>query len=136
LADPYYRKKPPKSAGREQYGAEFVARLLATNLALPDLIATATVLTAATIARAVTPFAPSELIVSGGGAHNPQILAHLAAYLPGVALVTSADYGIDVDAKEAIAFAVLAYQTWRRRPSNVPSATGARRAVILGKLAL
>jgi anhydro-N-acetylmuramic acid kinase len=136
LADPYYRKKPPKSAGREQYGAEFVARLLATNLALPDLIATATVLTAATIARAIQPFAPSELIVSGGGAHNPRILAHLAAYLPGVALVTSADYGIDVDAKEAIAFAVLAYQTWRRRPSNVPSATGARRAVILGKLAL
>jgi len=140
LADPYYRRKPPKSAGREQYGAEFVARLIETGLPLPDLIATATVLTAATIALAVTtstaPFAPDELIVSGGGAHNPQILAHLAAFLPGVALATSADYGIDVDAKEAIAFAILAYQTWRRKPSNLPSATGARRPVVLGKITL
>jgi anhydro-N-acetylmuramic acid kinase len=140
LADPYYRRKPPKSAGREQYGADFVARIQQTGLPLPDLIATATVLSAATIATAVTisvtPFAPGELIVSGGGAHNPQILSHLAAFLPGVALATSADYGIDVDAKEAIAFAVLAYQTWRRRPSNLPSATGASRPVILGKITL
>jgi len=134
LADPYYRKKPPKSAGREQYGTEFVARLKQTGLPFPDLIATATVLTAATIAMASAPFAPGELIVSGGGAHNSQILSHLAALLPEVALATSADYGIDVDAKEAIAFAILAYQTWRRKPSNLPSATGARRAVILGKI--
>ena len=133
LADPYYRREPPKSAGREQYGAEFVARLIGTGLPLPDLIATATVLTAATIALAVAPFAAAELIVSGGGAHNPQIVAHLAAFLPQTALATSADYGIDVDAKEAIAFAVLAYQTWRHRPSNLPSATGARHPVILGK---
>jgi anhydro-N-acetylmuramic acid kinase len=136
LADPYYRRKPPKSAGREQYGAEFVARLKQTGLPLPDLIATATVLTAATIAIAAAPFGPDELIVSGGGAHNPQILGHFAAFMPGVALATSADYGIDVDAKEAMAFAVLAYQTWRRRPSNLPSATGARRPVILGKINL
>jgi anhydro-N-acetylmuramic acid kinase len=134
LADPYYRKKAPKSAGREQYGAEFVERLKLTGLPLPDLIATATVLTAATVAMAVATFAPDELIVSGGGAHNPQILAHLAAFLPGVALATSADYGIDVDAKEAIAFAILAYRTWRRKPSNLPSATGARHPAILGKV--
>jgi len=139
LADPYYRRRPPKSAGREQYGTEFVARLLATGLPLPDLIATATVLTAATIAQAIAtsaPRPPDELIVSGGGAHNPQILAHLAAFLPGVALATSDAYGIDPDAKEAIAFAILAYQTWRRRPSNLPSATGARRPVILGEVSL
>jgi anhydro-N-acetylmuramic acid kinase len=134
LTDPYYRRKPPKSAGREQYGPEFVARLKQTGLPLPDLIATATVLTAATIAMATAPFTPAELIVSGGGAHNPQILSHLAAFLPQVALATSADYGIDVDAKEAIAFAILAYRTWRRKPSNLPSATGARHPVILGKL--
>jgi len=134
LADPYYRRQPPKSAGREQYGAEFVARLKQTGLPLHDLISTATVLTAATVALAAAPFWPDELIVSGGGAHNPQILSHLAAFLPGVALATSADYGIDVDAKEAIAFAILAYQTWRRRPSNLPSATGARHPVILGKI--
>jgi len=136
LADPYYRRKPPKSAGREQYGAEFVARLRQTGLPLPNLIATATVLTAATIAMAAAPYAPGELIVSGGGAHNPQIMAHMAAFLPRVALATSADYGIDVDAKEAMAFAMLAYQTWRHKPSNLPSATGARCPVILGKLTL
>ena len=75
-----------------------------------------------------------EVIVSGGGAHNPQIMGHLAAFLPEVAIATSADYGIDVDAKEAVAFAILANRTWRRRPSNLPSATGAGRAVILGKI--
>lgn len=134
LADPYYRMKPPKSAGREQYGAEFVLRLKQTGLPLADLIATATVLTAASIAMAAAPFAPEEMIVSGGGAHNPQIMAHLAGFLPGVAMAKSGDYGIDGDAKEAIAFAILAYQTWHRKPGNLPSATGARRPVILGKL--
>jgi len=134
LGDPYYRRKPPKSAGREQYGAEFVARLKRTELLLVDLITTATVLTAATIAQAAAPYSPDELVVSGGGAHNPQIMHHLAAFLPGVAIATSADYGIDVDAKEAIAFAVLAYRTWHRQPANLPAATGARRPVILGKV--
>lgn len=132
LADPYYRLKPPKSAGREQYGAEFVARLEKTGLPLPDLIATATALTAATIAMAAARFRARELIVSGGGARNPQIMAHLAAFLPGTAIAAASDYGIDVDAKEAIAFAILAYETRRGKPSNLPSATGARRAVVLG----
>jgi len=136
LAEPYYRKPPPKSAGREQYGAEFVAALKQTELSLPDLIATATALTAASIAAAVARFAPTELIVSGGGTNNPQILGYLAGFLPGVAISTSADYGVATNAKEAIAFAALAYETWRRRPSNLPSATGARRAVVLGKLTL
>jgi len=74
----------------------------------------------------------TDLIVSGGGVHNPQIMAHLAGFLPGIAISTSTDHGIDADAKEAIAFAVLAHQTWRKRPSNLPSATGAKHAVILG----
>jgi anhydro-N-acetylmuramic acid kinase len=134
LADPYYRKRPPKSAGREQYGAEFVQRMKGSGLPLADLIATATVLTAATISMAAAPFHAAELIVSGGGAHNPRIMAHLAAFLPGVALATSADYGVDIDAKEAIAFAILAYETRRGKASNLPSATGARRAVVLGKM--
>src|SRR5258708_6866593 len=136
LQDPYYRESPPKSAGREQYGKEYVSRLLQSKSPLPDLIATATVLTAATIAIGIERFAANcdEVIVSGGGAHNPQIMGHLAAFLPKVAMATSADYGIDVDAKEAVAFAILANRTWRRRPSNLPSATGASRAVILGKI--
>jgi anhydro-N-acetylmuramic acid kinase len=162
LADPYYRRQPPKSAGREQYGAAFIARLRNSGLPTPDLIATATVLTAATVAQALLPavsalvptrcapakhreesrrgtqecvrHSTTDLIVSGGGVHNPQIMAHLAGFLPGVAISTSTDHGIDADAKEAIAFAVLAYQTWRRRPSNLPSATGARHAVVLGSI--
>ena len=132
LRDPYYRRKPPKSAGREQYGAEFIARLKSIGLPMADLIATATVLTAATIAMAVG--RTDELIASGGGVHNPQIMGHLAAFLPGVAIATSSDHGIDADAKEAIAFAILAYETWRGKPSNLPGATGARHAVVLGSI--
>jgi anhydro-N-acetylmuramic acid kinase len=145
LADPYYRRQPPKSAGREQYGDEFVARLKKSGLPMRDLMATATVLTAATIAMGIRSrptgasaadqgVRPTDLIVSGGGVHNPQIMAHLAGFLPGVAISTSTDHGIDADAKEAVAFAVLAYQTWRKRPSNLPSATGARHAVVLGSV--
>jgi len=136
LADPYYRRKPPKSAGREQYGAEFVARLKRSKLPLRSLIATATVLTAATIAHAVrqTGTAPADLIVSGGGVHNPLIMGYLAAFLPGASVASSARFGIDPDAKEAIAFAILAHETWRRRRANLPSATGARRAVLLGDI--
>jgi anhydro-N-acetylmuramic acid kinase len=136
LRDPYYRRKPPKSAGREQYGVEFIARLRESGAPLRDLVATATVLTAATIAMGVQRAVPgrTDLIASGGGTHNPQIMAHVAGYLPGVDISTSTDHGIDADAKEAIAFAVLAHETWRRKPSNLPSATGARRAVVLGSI--
>jgi anhydro-N-acetylmuramic acid kinase len=138
LGAAYYREPPPKTAGREQYGKQFVEKLIATGLPIEDLVATATALTAATIAVAIECFVrprmnPSRLIVSGGGAHNPVLMAYLAAFLP-VDVHTSADYGIDVDAKEAIAFAVLAYETWHGRPANLPSATGARRRVTLGKL--
>jgi anhydro-N-acetylmuramic acid kinase len=136
LSDSYYRRKPPKSIGREQYGLEFLARMKRSGAGLADLIATATVLTAATIAGGVrqTTGGEAELIVSGGGVHNPVLLAHLAGFLPHTAIATSGDYGIAVDAKEAIAFAVLAWRTWHKRPGNVPSATGARRAVLLGNL--
>jgi anhydro-N-acetylmuramic acid kinase len=140
LRDPYYRRQPPKSAGREQYGVEFIARLRQSGAPLRDLIATATVLTAATIAMGVqravqgAVVGPAELIASGGGTHNPRIMAHLAGFLPGVDISTSTDHGIDADAKEAIAFAVLAHETWRRKPSNLPSATGAKRGVVLGSI--
>ncbi len=144
LTDSYYRRKPPKSVGREQYGAEFVARMKQSGLPLQDLVTTATVLTAATIAIGVRSGAglpaclgvrsAPELIVSGGGVHNPQIMSHLTGFLPEMTISASTDHGIDADAKEAIAFAILAHATWRGRPSNLPSATGARRAVILGDI--
>jgi anhydro-N-acetylmuramic acid kinase len=132
LTDRYYRRKPPKSVGREQYGAAFLERLKKSGLPIEDLIATATVLTAATIAQAAHTYDAADLIASGGGVHNPQIMGHLAALLPDLAVSTSTDHGVNADAKEAIAFAVLAHETWRARPANLPSATGARRAVILG----
>jgi anhydro-N-acetylmuramic acid kinase len=128
LANPYFRRSPPKSCGREQFGSEYVAELVATGLPLPDLIATATELTARTIYGAVS--AADEVIASGGGVHNAFLMERLSAMTP---VRSSAEFGIDPDAKEAIAFAVLAYQTARRRPGNLPSATGARHPVILGK---
>jgi anhydro-N-acetylmuramic acid kinase len=135
LRDPYYRRPAPKSAGREQYGREFVARLKKSGASLPDLASTATVLTAATIAMGIGKAGEaSDLIVSGGGVHNPQIMAHLAGFLPQARISTSTDHGIDADAKEAVAFAVLARETWRRRPSNLPSATGARGPRVLGSI--
>ncbi len=127
LADPFFRRRPPKTAGREQYGAEFIKR---TGID----ITTAAELTARTIALAVSRFSGiDEVIVSGGGAHNRYLMERLRALLK-QRVVTSAEYGVDVDAKEAVLFAVLAYESFHGRPCNLPSATGARRAVALGKL--
>jgi len=136
LADPYYRRRPPKSAGREQYGAELVARLLLRRLPPENLMATAAAFTAAAVSVGIRRFTglPDELIVSGGGLRNPRLMAYLAAFLPQVRIRSSYEFGVDSDAKEAIAFAVLAYQTYHNRPSNLPSATGARAPVVLGKL--
>jgi anhydro-N-acetylmuramic acid kinase len=127
LADPYYHRDPPKSCGREQYGAEFVR-----DTAID--IATATELTARTIAFAIARYpATREVIVSGGGAHNAYLMEHLAALVP-ARITTSEEFGIGVDSKEAILFALLAYQTHHDRAGNVPSATGARNSMILGKI--
>jgi anhydro-N-acetylmuramic acid kinase len=131
LKHPYFKRKPPKTCGREQFGREFVAELLAAGLALPDLIATATELTARSIAGAIR--GNREVIVSGGGVHNRWLMQRLKASLPENSVQTSAEFGFDPDAKEAIAFAILAYESARRRPGNLPSATGARHPVVLGK---
>jgi anhydro-N-acetylmuramic acid kinase len=133
LSDPYLDRKPPKTTGREQFGQQFVSGLLATGIPLPDLIATATEFTARSIASAIPRAKPHDIVVSGGGVHNRQIMRRLSELLPGIDVVSSADFGIDPDAKEAIAFAVLAYELVRGRPGNLPRATGARRAVMLGK---
>ncbi len=134
MRDPYFTVKPPKTTGRERFGREFVNGLIATGIAMEDLIATATEFTARSIACSIPKkFSSGELIASGGGVHNRQIMARFAELLPEMMIKTSADFGIDPDAKEAIAFAVLAYEFVRRRPGNLPSATGARRAVPLGK---
>lgn len=141
LADSYFRRPPPKTAGREQYGAEYVDRLLRLcQRARPaDAVATATLLTPLSILDALGRFVLprkdiDEVIVSGGGAHNPVILAQLEAGLGRRRLRRAAAFNVDEDAKEAFAFAVLAYETWHRRPANLPVATGARSPAILGKV--
>lgn len=140
LADVYFRRSPPKSCGREQYGAELVAALLAEDLPAADLVATVTALTASSIAASIDRFvAPlmrlDELIVSGGGVKNPEIMRRLAAQLPDAKVLSSNEMGVDSDAKEAMAFAILAHETWHRRPASLPSATGASGPAILGKVA-
>jgi anhydro-N-acetylmuramic acid kinase len=139
LRDKYFRAKPPKTAGREQYGSEFVSRLLDTELSSEDLIATATALTAESIALAVRNFVLTEMrvdeiFVSGGGTHNPTLMAMLRKAMDPIPVKETTEVGLDVDSKEAIAFAVMAYETAHCRPSNIPMATGARRPVVLGKL--
>src|SRR5205823_2630267 len=119
-----YHRDPPKSCGREQYGAEFVRG------AGID-IATATELTARTIALAIERYPDTrEVIVSGGGAHNRYLMERLRSLVK-ARVTTTAEFGIDMDAKEAILFAFLAYQTYQRRSGNLPSATGARKPAIL-----
>ncbi len=133
----YYTKPPPKSAGREQYGQEFIKELRQLGVPILDLIATVTAFTPAAIRVGIQRFAGfpvDELIVSGGGVHNATMMAYLQAFLPDTKVRTTAEFGIDPDAKEAVAFAILAHETWRHRPSNLPTATGASRAVILGKI--
>jgi anhydro-N-acetylmuramic acid kinase len=135
MADPYFKLRPPKTTGREQFGQEFSSGLIATGIALDVLIATATEFTARSVASAITSYAGGarEVIASGGGVHNRWLMRRLRELLLGFDLGTSADNGIDPDAKEAIAFSVLAHEFVMRRPGNLPSATGARRAVLLGR---
>jgi anhydro-N-acetylmuramic acid kinase len=129
LQDPYYAQPPPKTAGREQYGQEFVERSGID-------IATAAALTVRTIAQAIERYPETqEVIVSGGGAHNLWLIERLCDSLR-PRLIASADLGVDVDAKEAMLFALLAWETWHLRPGNLPSATGAARPKILGKISL
>jgi anhydro-N-acetylmuramic acid kinase len=172
---PFFRQAPPRTAGREQFGREFVERFLRRcGKSRPqDIMATATLLTARSIAEAVRlvinsgngcgglsgwdgqsgrggPFAllaaksqgPTanrrfhDFIVSGGGVRNRTMMRMIAGELAplGLQVSTTDEFGLPSAAKEAVAFAVLAHQTWRRLPGNLPSATGARRPAILGKI--
>lgn len=143
----YFRMLPPKSAGREQFGREYAAEFLAACRKLSnrpeDALATATALTAETIAQAYARFVRPKMgagevdfIASGGGARNAALMRMLAARLEpmGCALATSEAFGMPAEAKEAAAFALLAWQTWHELPGNVPAATGASRPVILGEV--
>jgi anhydro-N-acetylmuramic acid kinase len=151
---PFFRQKPPRTAGREEFGREYVGRFLqiCRGASKPDVVATATALTARSISDAIQRLvlprfviprlaarrmhAGQQMIVSGGGAKNPTLMAMLRDTVTplGFELHFSDEFGLPAEAKEAVAFALLAHETWHRRPSNVPSATGAKRGAILGKI--
>jgi anhydro-N-acetylmuramic acid kinase len=147
LREPFFAARPPKTAGREQFGGEYAARFLEAcrkaGGSPEDAIATATALTAQSVALAYSSFllktmrkAPVDFIVSGGGARNLPLMQMLREQLEplGCTVQASDDLGLPAEAKEAAAFALLAYETWHRRPGNIPSATGAARPAILGEI--
>ena len=146
LRNPYFYLKPPRTAGREQFGREYAAKFLALCQRYSgnpeDAIATATALTAESIAQSYKQFVSAKMkgrvdyIVSGGGAHNHTLMAMLSQRLEplGCELASIDDFGLPAEAKEAAAFALLAWQTWHRLPGNVPAATGATRPAILGQV--
>jgi len=141
LRHPYFEITPPKSTGREAFGEPFLREILAAKHPALDLMATTTELVARSIAcsyrKFILPTSPfHELIVSGGGALNPVLMAALARNFSGVAVKSSAVYGLPVDAKEAICFAILANETISGNYNNIPSATGASHPTILGKICL
>lgn len=148
LAHPFFSLPIPKTAGREEFGREFVAHFLklCRDAQKQDVIATATALTASSIGTAFRQALKSlriepsrsdaEFIVSGGGANNAALMRMIAEQVEplGFCVLTSDELGMPSQAKEAVAFALLAYQTWNRQPGNVPGATGAGRAAVLGKV--
>lgn len=148
LCHPFFRSAPPKTTGREEFGEPFVRRALtlARRLRLrdEDIVATATALTAASIADAYERFVFPKLttagrkqlqvILGGGGAKNATLRRMLASQIAPAELLTQEDLGWSIAGKEALAFAILAHETLRSQSSNVPSATGARRGVVLGKI--
>jgi len=144
MAHPFVHQKPPKSAGREQFGSPFAQALVHrihpnSPDAWYDLLATVTRFTATAIfyqyKRWIQPEQPvTEVIVSGGGVHNPVLLRELAQVFHPIPVSTSAAYGVDPDSKEALAFAILASERIDGRSTHIPAVTGAKRPVLLGKI--
>jgi anhydro-N-acetylmuramic acid kinase len=145
MRHPYFRRRPPKSTGREEFGSHYFddieRRASSAGVAGDDLVATVTALTTRSIADAVRRFVMplgrvNQLIATGGGARNPTLLRMLHGFLPEVEVLTAKAVGVDGDSVEVVAFAILGHQMLRGRQGNIPSVTGARSPAILGKLTL
>ena len=143
LQHDYFKLPPPKSTGRELFGMDF-ARVLwdeaeKNHISDLDKIATATELTAVTIAQEIGKSVErgkiEEVLISGGGRYNHTLMERISYHLPKVTVKGTEEYDMPADAKEAIVFALLGYQCYRKRPNNLPSATGATRSVVMGKIA-
>ena len=138
LTDPYFSLAAPKSTGRERFGAQFLDKHAELEeLSLEDGVATLTALTAAALAQAVTAAGVprARILVSGGGADNPAIMRELRQRLPEHRVERSDAMNLPADSKEAVAFAILGYETLRGRAANVPRSTGAGAQVVLGAIA-
>ncbi len=145
LTHPFFRKAPPKSTGREEFGEKFIDHVLqlakGENLSSEDIIATATELTSVAIKKSIAQVQKNEnfveeLIVGGGGIFNKTLLASLKDKFPNANVLSSDELGIPSDAKEAICFAVLANETVHGIPANIPNTTGAAKPAILGAIFL
>ena len=141
MRQPYLRRRPPKTTGRELFGVQVTTQLYerarTAGLAPADIVATLTAFTAASIADAYRRFLPgavNEVILCGGGARNPVLVRMLQERLPAARVRIMDELGFNADAKEAVSFAILAWATARGLPGNVCGATGAKRAVVLGKI--
>jgi anhydro-N-acetylmuramic acid kinase len=141
LRHPFFRRRPPKSTGREQFGQQycewFYDKARRERLLPEDMVATATAFTASSIALAYCRFLPrlpDEMILCGGGAHNTTLVRMLQQRLEGVRIRSTDEFGISVDAKEAVSFAILAYATIKGIANNIPGATGASEPVVMGKI--
>ena len=142
MPDPYLNKKPPKTTGREVYGTEYVDRLMKKaaeyRLSREDILATATRFTAECVRLAVQdfcPMTPDLLIVGGGGCRNGTLMRDLRSLLS-IPVMVNEDLGLDSDAKEAVAFAVLANECIHGNTNNLPSVTGSAHPVVMGKISL
>ncbi|MBN2316404.1 MAG: anhydro-N-acetylmuramic acid kinase [Sedimentisphaerales bacterium] len=141
LRHPFLQRRPPKSTGREEFGTPFAEQIFQRGakkgLKDVDIVATVTAFTARSIAQAYRkflPVIPDEMILCGGGAHNRTLVEMLHRELPEVKMLSTDDFGISVDAKEAVSFAILAWATIKGLTNNVPGATGAEQSVVLGKI--
>lgn len=141
LRHSFLRRRPPKSTGREEFGISFTKKIykqaVAKGMANADIVATVTAFTAKSIAQAYSRFLPTipdEVILCGGGSRNNTLVEMLRCELPDAKMCSTDDFGISVDAKEAVSFAVLAWATIKGLTNNVPGVTGAERPVIMGKI--
>jgi anhydro-N-acetylmuramic acid kinase len=136
-AEPYYRLPPPRSTGKELFNASYLQAALAGIEPAPgpaDVVATVTRLLVDLLAAATAQHGLRELVLSGGGSKNATVLRWLQAAVPSVRVRSTAEFGVPVQAKEALAFAVLGFLSWHGLPGSVPAATGASRPAILGSI--
>lgn len=139
MKHPYFKRRPPKSCGREQFGEEFLNQFLktASKLSLEDQLATLTELTAMSVAHAYDDFAHpklAEIIFCGGGAKNKYLISRMKYHMPHLNIKTTDDYGWPSDSVEGAAFALLAAYRFLEKPANIPVTTGAKKKVLLGKI--